>query len=312
MKVKILNPIYDIIFRYLMEDTESAKIIVAAILNQKIEHLEFNSTENTLKITENFGITVCRMDFKATLVLPDKTKKVILIEIQKSKFESDIVRFRKYLGKQYQSNQNTYSDNANKAIPIHTIYFLGEGLTHFKNSPIINVTRQCIDNFTKEVLSEKDDFVECLTHDSVVVQLNVLKGHRRNRLEKILSIFEASTQHILEIEDDKSDPDFAHLIRRLVGAYSSDELLEQMDMEDQILNELKSKERIIAETRLIAEEALKDKAQALKNEEEERRQKEEERRQNEEAILFMLSLGVDKFTIAQKLGISIEQIERLL
>jgi DNA-binding NarL/FixJ family response regulator len=237
---------------------------------------------------------------------------VILIEIQKSKFESDIVRFRKYLGKQYQSAQNNFSDNPNKAIPIHTIYFLGEGLAHFKNSPIINVTRQCIDNFTKEILPEKDDFVECLTHDSVVVQLDVLKGHRRNRLEKILSIFDASTQQILEIEDDKSDPDFAHLIRRLVGAYSSNELLEQMDLEDQIVNELKSKERIIEETRQIAEEALKNEAKALKNETEALKQKEEEQRQKKEAILFMLSLGVDKFMIAQKLGISVEQIEHLL
>ena len=319
MQVKYVNPIYDIVFRYLMEDIESAKIIISSILNERIETLVFNSTENTLKLPDYVGLTVCRMDFKATIVLADLTKKVILIEIQKSKFESDIVRFRKYLGKQYQSNQNKYSDNPNKAIPIHTIYFLGEGLAHFKNSPIINVTRQCIDNYTKEVLPEKDDFVECLTHDCVVVQLDVLKGLRRNHLEKILSIFEASTRHILEIEEDKEDEAFSYLIRRLVGAYSSTEILEQMEMEDQIVNELKSKERTITEARMVAEEALKNEALALKNEAEERRQKEEAIKNEAETkstlrmmILKFQAKGFSLDEIATDLGKTLEEIKTII
>jgi len=37
----IPNPIYDVVFKYLMEDEESAKIILSTLINENIKHLVF-------------------------------------------------------------------------------------------------------------------------------------------------------------------------------------------------------------------------------------------------------------------------------
>jgi hypothetical protein len=36
----IPNPIYDVVFRYLMEDIKSAKIVISTLINEKIISLE--------------------------------------------------------------------------------------------------------------------------------------------------------------------------------------------------------------------------------------------------------------------------------
>ena len=39
--IVIPNPIYDVVFRYLMADLESAKIVLSTLINEKIIKLEF-------------------------------------------------------------------------------------------------------------------------------------------------------------------------------------------------------------------------------------------------------------------------------
>ncbi len=70
---------------------------------QKIISLELRPTEKTVEI--DIGITVHRLDFAAKIET-DEGYKTALIEIQKAKFPTDIMRFRKYLGKQYESEKN--------------------------------------------------------------------------------------------------------------------------------------------------------------------------------------------------------------
>jgi hypothetical protein len=47
------------------------------------------------------------MDFKATIEQADGSQKVIVIEIQKAKLHTDIMRFRRYLGEQYADKENS-------------------------------------------------------------------------------------------------------------------------------------------------------------------------------------------------------------
>ena len=52
---KVCNPIYDTVFKYLVEDERVAKVLLGGILNKKIEHVEIKGheceyhSENTLK-----------------------------------------------------------------------------------------------------------------------------------------------------------------------------------------------------------------------------------------------------------------------
>ncbi len=48
--MEIANPIYDVIFKYLMEDNEIASLIISTITNEDIVELEFLPQERTVEI----------------------------------------------------------------------------------------------------------------------------------------------------------------------------------------------------------------------------------------------------------------------
>ena len=50
---------------------------------------------------ETTRFSVFRIDFAARLRMADGSEQLVIIEIQKAKFPTDILRFRKYLGTQY-------------------------------------------------------------------------------------------------------------------------------------------------------------------------------------------------------------------
>jgi hypothetical protein len=76
----LANPIYDSVFKYLLDDNEVAKILISNILDIKIDSLQFEPTEIILPAGKR-DYTVFRIDFKATITLPTQEKQVILIEI---------------------------------------------------------------------------------------------------------------------------------------------------------------------------------------------------------------------------------------
>jgi len=53
------------------------------------------------------------LDFSAKIRLPDQSYKQVLIEIQKAKYSTDIMRFRRYLGEQYKKTTSVYSEIKN-------------------------------------------------------------------------------------------------------------------------------------------------------------------------------------------------------
>ncbi len=67
--------------------------------------MSFKPQEGTVFL-EQRSLTVYRLDFSAKIKTTEGTKTV-LIEIQKAKLATDIIRFRKYLGEQYQKRTIT-------------------------------------------------------------------------------------------------------------------------------------------------------------------------------------------------------------
>ena len=118
----IANPIYDVVFKYLLEDKKVAKLFLGAILEKEIIDLEFKPKEYSTKKEDN-TLTVYRVDFKAKIKLNNNETKIVLIELQKAKYYTDLMRFRRYLGKQYANEDNTIKDkdkNIKEVLPIIT------------------------------------------------------------------------------------------------------------------------------------------------------------------------------------------------
>ena len=261
--MQIANPIYDAVFKYLMDDNRVAKILISKIIGQEIESLEFQPLENRVDV-EHRSFTVYRLDFSARVKTESGELKQVIIEIQKAKFPTDIMRFRKYLGQQYISDKNTAKiDDRKVAFPIISIYFLGHKLDHTK-APIIKVSRKYIDLSTGDEIREKEEFIESLTHDSYVIQIPHLKDRRKNEMEKLLSVFDQSNisedHHILNINEEDYPKEYRPLIRRLQRAIEEPKVRKTMDVEDEVLEELENKERAIFKR----DELIKDQGMALK------------------------------------------------
>ncbi|PCI27318.1 MAG: hypothetical protein COB67_08750 [SAR324 cluster bacterium] len=232
----IANPIYDVVFKYLMNNNRVAKLIISTIIGMEVETLEFRATEKTSHL-ENRALTIYRLDFAANIITREGKQKKVLIEIQKAKFSQDIIRFRRYLGQEYQDQNNCVKKKTSKgtsitAIPLITIYFLGYPLEHTK-APVVRVNRKYYDAVTGEEIEERESFIESLTHDSYVIQIPYLRQKRQNELLTVLSIFDQKKQtrdvHILRIQENDFPEKYREIIRRLQRAIAEPEV---RDIED--------------------------------------------------------------------------------
>ncbi|MDM8519432.1 hypothetical protein QUF64_05240 [Anaerolineales bacterium HSG6] len=275
----IANPIYDVVFKYLMEDNEIAKLIIGTIISEEIVELEFLPQETTvyLETLDRRALTIYRLDFSAKIKLPEGGHKQVLIEIQKAKISTDIMRFRQYMGEQYQDKTNVYpvfdeqkQKMVQKPLPIVTIYFLGYPLENII-APVIRVARQYYDVTTGEEIQTREEFIESLTHDSYIIQIPLLHPDHQTEVEELLMVFDqrwatADKKWVLNFTAGSYLERYDPIIRRLQSAIASPEVRRTMRAEDEILAELTMLEQEIAERdKIVAEQqqTLSEKDKAL-------------------------------------------------
>ena len=233
----IANPIYDIVFKYMMENLEIAKGVISTIIGEEIDHIDFQAKDSTIQLPAKF--TFFHLDFIARIRDPQGKSKNVLIELQKANIPLDILRFRRYLGSQYRKEEDVVQADGSsekESLPIVTIYFLGFSLS--KTLPaVIKVDRQYIDVLLGKSIEERNEFIECLTHDSYVIQIPGLKLEMKNRLEYVLSIFKQERlmngdnrlkDYAYEIEDEL----LQKILKQLTKAAADNDLLEKMDKEE--------------------------------------------------------------------------------
>ncbi len=312
--MQIANPIYDVVFKYLMEDARVAKIFLSTITGFDIKDIEPLPQEFSSEAKSQKGkklpkiLSIYRIDFSAKIKTESGDEKLIIIEVQKCRTYSESMRFRKYLGKQYTNQSHFYLLSLPRkhreikvGIPIYTIYFLGEALSGLEKYPVLHIDNQLVDRYGGQVIKKRDPFVDSLYHSGIIINIPALKKRRRDDLEILLSIFDqknrTSNIHIMNVNIDDFPAQFQPIIRRLQVIAGDSEVQETMVVEDDFFNEIQE-----------YEDRLKN---ALKEKEEERCQKEEERRQKEEAILLMLKSGIDKKVIAKEMDLSMEYIENI-
>jgi hypothetical protein len=246
-----------------MEDEKVAKSFLSAIIGEEVVELDFSTRERTVrkpikkkngrKKDEDGGLclTVCRYDFSARIALPGGGFKTVLIELQKAKLASDIMRFRRYLGRNYQDEDNVYGEeNDRKARQIYCIFLLGYDVC-IPGRTVIEVDYTAKDVTTNEELTAANEFIQSLHHRSWIIQIEQLKQRRRNDLEKLLSIFDQANRtkshYILNVDEDDFPEQYRPIIRRLRMACESEDIQIEMEMEDDYFLEIQENERLIEE-----------------------------------------------------------------
>ena len=272
MKVAIANPIYDVVFKYMMQDNAVAKILVSSIIGEDIISLDPNPQESVVESKDSDGktLTVYRLDFSAKIKTPDG-HKLVIIELQKASLPTDIMRFRGYLGNRYADRDNSIKreDGTIEALPIYTIYFLGEELG-IRKTPVLKVFPKVVDLGDDQTVEAKSEFIESLNHRSWIVQISCMNEPRRNELELLLSVFDQNNRsedhHILNVREEDFPEKYRPLIRRLKQAASNKELKKQMKAEDEVFDYMKMLERMAAYQERKKMEAIMEDAIAKKDE----------------------------------------------
>ena len=328
----IANPIYDSVFKYLMEDKRVAKILLSALLQKDIIDLQMKPHEYTEMMQTR--ISMLRIDFAATVRNQDGSTQLILIELQKTWLATETLRFRQYLGTQYLDKKNVLPDEVNPkgyGIPIVSIYILGHKLGDLEE-PVVYVRRNYLDyNSNPIVDGVPDPFIESLTHDSVIVQIPYLKGRIRNRLERILQVFDQEyclkdNGHLLELDDEGLENEERLIVGRLVKAAIAPEVRRAMEVEDEILSEIESRDTtIMLKDRVIEQKSreirqksreIEQKSQEIEQKSQEIEQKSQEIEQKNGLIRNMIQIlsrqGFSAAEIAAQLNLTEEDIRRYL
>ena len=286
----IANPIYDVVFKYLLEDIEIARELLSTILGEEVVSLDVKPQETAIENTAS-SVSILRFDFKAIIKTKTGEHKKVLIELQKAKQAFDVMRFRRYLGDNYRKEDVVMEDNGESKkipLPIVTIYFLGFPLDNIKNA-VVKINREYRDVITQEIIEVKEDFVELLTHDSYLIQLKLLSGKSRTKLEKVLQVFSSEfkteDKHQLNFKGDLNEPLVQKIVARLERAIASEEIRDKMDVEDEIDRMFERELKKLADEKDKIIEAKNQELEIERQKAEIERQKAEAERQKAEALL---------------------------
>ena len=328
MIIHVANPIYDSVFKYLMEDERIAKTMLSALLKKEVIHVTVRPHEysNTTRDT----LSMFRIDFAATVREREGDgvrDRVVLIELQKTWLNTEMLRFRQYLGAQYSSKNNMQEDKEKgSAYPMVAVYLLGHKVGNIKE-PIVYVNHDVYDYNGDAVPKGKDEpFVESLTHDSIIVQIPRLRGNVNNRLERVLSVFdqtriEGDSQQVLTIDEDKyaDDKEMLYVLHRLTAAAANSELRQDMNVEDEYYQAIEDRDtEIMQRDKMLKEreEMLSQQEQKLSQQKQKLSQQEQQLSQKDEQLRHMakalFAKGLTEEQISAMTGMNVDNVVKLL
>ena len=317
----VANPIYDIVFKYLMEDERIAKTILSALLKKDIVKVEVRPHEYTND--QRDSLSIFRIDFGATVREADGSEQLILIELQKTWLETETLRFRQYLGVQYQNKINMTGDGKDAhALPMVAVYLLGHKVGDIEE-PVLYVQHQSYD-YNGNVVTKglPNPFVDSLTHNSIIVQIPRLHGQINNRLDKVLSIFDQTrvnrnNSQILKLDDHlyENDEEMKPILHRLLMAASDADMRMDMNVEDEYYSVIESRDtEIMLNARKIAEQnaRIKEKDAQLKERDAQLEAKNAQIEERDMQLVKRAALLNEKNTLIKEQSVQLEEKNALL
>ena len=323
--IQIANPIYDSVFKYMMQNKKVCMILLGALLDRDVVDVEIINNELIKADLKKFS--VLRLDFLAKIQQPDGSTEMVSIELQKAEKSTEIVRFRRYLAKLYdkEANQTEIVKRKNrkgdiveveieKPIHIVAIYILGHSLSGI-DEPVVYYSPQA-KNAEGKIIEDVslNPFFKYLSHDSIVVQIPHLRKNARTRVEKFLEIFDQNNimpnnEHFLLLDNIDNKPDgYNTIVRQLVSAAADEQVKNTMDFEDEFAEDLENWTEL--------EEIVEEQKEKLAEQKEKlAEQKEQLSKQCAQLSAFaktLFSMGLSRNDISERINISLEQLNQLL
>lgn len=333
MIYSVANPIYDCVFKFLMEDERIAKTVLSALLKKEVVSVEMRRHEHP-NVTRD-KISMFRIDFAAQVKEDDGTVRLILIELQKTWVDTETLRFRRYLAAQYNAEENMVKDGELKgyAVPMIAVYLLGHRVGDIDKA-VVYVTHNAFDYDGKVVEGGmQDPFINSLIHDSIIVQIPLLHGKINNRLDRVLSVFDqsqrdAKNQQIVCLDEKEyaGDSDMMYILHRLGLAAMDADVRQEMNDEDEFYSVLEARdtqvmklnEQLTEKRRQLNEKNAQLNEQRVQLSEktvrlaEAEAQLKEQKKQVKAMVKAMISNGMTIQAVAKMMNKSEEEINNLL
>uniref|UniRef100_UPI003FEDB7CD hypothetical protein n=2 Tax=Alloprevotella sp. TaxID=1872471 RepID=UPI003FEDB7CD len=321
MKFSVANPIYDSVFKFLMEDERIAKTVLSALLKKEVVSVEMRRHEHPNITRDN--ISMFRIDFAARVMQDDGSTRLVLIELQKTWLSTETLRFRRYLAAQYNAEENMLKESNSEtgpyAIPMIAIYLLGHRIGDIDKA-VVYVNHKALDYDGKEIENgENDPFINSLTHDSIIVQIPLLHGNINNKLDRVLSVFDQSqrddsNQHIvrLDINNYEGDSELMHLVHRLGLAAMNASVRQEMDDEDDFFSAIESRDTQLMQMNKRLSETTSQLNETTSQLNETTSQLNETTAQLKAVVEVMLQNGMSVETIANTINKSADDVKDLL
>ena len=333
MIYSVANPIYDCVFKFLMEDERIAKTVLSALLKKEVVSVEMRRHEHP-NVTRD-KISMFRIDFAAQVKEDDGTVRLILIELQKTWVDTETLRFRRYLAAQYNTEENMVKEGELKgyAVPMIAVYLLGHRVGDIDKA-VVYVTHNAFDYDGKVVEGGmQDPFINSLIHDSIIVQIPLLHGKINNRLDRVLSVFDqsqrdAKNQQIVCLDEKEyaGDSDMMYILHRLGLAAMDADVRQEMNDEDEFYSVLEARdtqvmklnEQLTEKRRQLNEKNAQLNEQKVQLSEktvrlaEAEAQLKEQKKQVKAMVKAMISNGMTIQAVAKMMNKSEEEINNLL
>lgn len=321
--MKIINPIYDFAFKYLMEEKCFAKMVLSVILDTEIETVSLEQQESVYE-DGSMHTGLFRLDFRITMKNEDGSLSTFLIELHKSKFPTDIEHFWNYMGFNYITHKDDKSISNDKEqmisepvikhriYPVIKIYILGYELSDL---PYLAVTarRNVIDWVSKKKITSESVFLEHLTYQTNIIQVKRLPAERRTPLERFFTLFNQAWRSdwdfILDLQDVPEE--FEDIARHLQEPLSDEQFCRNLEVERKTGNAFYELEFRIQQEEKLRKEAESKAAQYLIEKEKERRQKESLMEKMLQLAKMLKERGTPVDEIAKQTGFSAVDITKL-
>jgi len=336
--MKLLNPLFDTVFKYLLEDLDIAKAIIEAVIKKEITELypspqESSSHEIKIKYST---LAMIRQDFVAVIksVKNDGSYEYekVIIEVQKSPVTPEIARFRNYLSDKYRKKSSIGDKQC--YLPIKTIYLL-EDIFNPSLPAILGRRGVYYDEIENTIFKgDRDEIVELFNHDSWFIQTEKLPLEFKEELMYVLSVFapqyrKSKSDKYINIPDreifEKKHRILSLIYRRLEAATGNSEINQAVEIEmeyekyiETILSDNENYKTATINALKQAEQDRAEKEKAMMEIEKERAEKEKAMMEIEKALLnqaifksyFINGSTVEE--ISKNLGIEIEMINKIL
>lgn len=179
MKVYIANPLYDVVFKRIMEEERIAKTFLSAILQREVVSIKI--CQDGFRNIKSNSISIFKMGFVASIKNNENSNELTNIRLYKTWVDTDVLEPRLHLAWQRYIEEKNSDGMEDESLPTISVFLLAHRIGDFETP------------------------VACPAPGNIIIQLPIISKTQNSSQKKVLSIFDQARtcredKHLLKID----------------------------------------------------------------------------------------------------------------